>query len=414
MGIPIGYNIRRDEEQDKERDVLRADVTGHRSPIRRRVRPDGRSRLAPPPVPEVTRNAHRVSESARNPPSLQRYHEYLSRRDTEERAMRMHTRPLAALTPGFAPATAARTRTGSAGARRRRSRSPQADELAYRRRDDSHEGLDSSADSHAVGFPRLRRMGRRTIADGPLPSSSLRESWSPASTLDGLGDRDRSLSPFEETLPWDTFLSTVVPDPVAPTADSSFASAAASASFSHPNSTHSSRAGSSNSHSASSSHTHLTVPSRRQSETQFMRACESSSDDTASDTEEDEIIVRPNPATSRRRARPSYFSSEPPMRDTERYSHRVLERSRAANAYVSRFYSARTAPERPLEDQLDGPVELTRATSDAHGLLDQELRDARLLLERLTRRDDVSDDFWASVGLTRSFADGVERLQERE
>jgi len=45
--------------------------------------------------------------------------------------------------------------------------------------------------------------------------------------------------------------------------------------------------------------------------------------------------------------------------------------------------------------------------------LDQELRDARNLLERLAQRGDVGDDFWASVGLTRSFADGVERVQER-
>lgn len=96
------------------------------------------------------------------------------------------------------------------------------------------------------------------------------------------------------------------------------------------------------------------------------------------------------------------------------------------NAYVNRFYNARIATDRPQDHQLDGHVhesaEVTRVGSEERVLphssidveLDQELRDARSLLERLSRRDDVSDDFWASVGLTRSFADRVERLGERD
>lgn len=134
--------------------------------------------------------------------------------------------------------------------------------------------------------------------------------------------------------------------------------------------------------------------------------------------------------------RPSYFTNEPPERDSERYSSRVMERSRDASAYVRRFYYPEAShieeDERIPHDQLDGPVdepadepadEPTSATTGddeaptllpLSSLLDQELRDARSLLEQLTRRADVSDDFWASVGLARSFADGVERVQERE
>jgi hypothetical protein len=133
--------------------------------------------------------------------------------------------------------------------------------------------------------------------------------------------------------------------------------------------------------------------------------------------------------------RPSYFTNEPPERDSERYSRRVLERSRDASAYVRRFYypesSHNEEDEQHTHDQLDGPIdepadepieELVIAGNDEDAPpllplsspLDQELRDARSLLEQLTRRADVSDDFWASVGLTRSFADGVERVQERE
>jgi hypothetical protein len=508
MGIPIGWNIAREEARSK--DVLRADVTGQRSPIRRRLRPSrsprphsafdtdflvstasfvpqtesvsrpshARTRLPPPPVPEVSRSAYRSGESARDPPSLQRedasFRRQRARLDGFMRAYETQRaldseRPIADLTPNFAPAVATRTADGdvfreahdsarrtnrstfrrSAEARVTRSRSPRADQSASRRGDtaDAVEDGHDSSDSNAVGFPPLRRMGRRTIADGPLPASSLRESWSPVSTMDGLGDRDRdrSLSPYTEQLPWVNFDTTIVPDPVAPTAESSFASAAASASFS--NSHPSSRATSSNT-SASSSRTHLTVPSRRHSppsNEQFMRACDTSEDDTASDTEAEEddaeataaaIRQRYNPVTLRRRSRLSYFTDEPPHRVAERYSRRVLDRARDSNAYIRSFYgsdmshgrlgsnseanSVSAAP--PIIEQLDGPIDGPAPASDEvppflslnSPPLDQELREARSLLERLSRREDVSDDFWASVGLTRSFADRVESFNERD
>jgi len=510
MGIPIGWNIAR--EDAKEKDVLRADVTGQRSPIRRRSRPTrsprsqsaletgfldypsgfepvsrsshARTRLPPPPVPEVSRSAYRSSsEASRDPPSLQREDASFRRprsrvdgymRAYETRAMLDSYRPTPALTPGFAPAGPvnldaerealresrrmarivdqtesqypARHRSDP---RSTRSRSPRAEPPALRGNDGAEAGEDGHESSdNAVGFPPLRRMGRRNIADGPLPSSSLRESWSPVSTVDGLGDRERSLSPFDENAQWDSFLNTVVPDPVAPTAESSFASAAASASFS--NSHPSSRAGSTNT-SASSSRTHLTVPSRRSPPThdQFMRACDTSDDDTASDTDADEDAEpvptagawRYNPVTLRRRSRPSYFSVWPPRRDTERYSRQVMERTRDASAYVRSFYSPNTAPsgslrgvmsspngttrtraDAPRMEQLDGPIDEAATPSDdeipplvsIHSPLDRELQEARSLLDRLSRREDVGDDFWASVGLTRSFADHVEHSNERE
>ncbi|KAG9190651.1 hypothetical protein G6011_08739 [Alternaria panax] len=508
MGIPIGWNVIREEA--KEKDVLRADITGSRSPIRRRVRPNRsprphstldtdflisaphiewiprsshRARLAPPPVPEVSRTEYRSNEASRHPPTLQRDESSVrpsrSRLDDymrahETRATRDHVRPLPAFTPGFAPATTSRTseseaqrdaqgpfsrlreytsyRRAAGRSTRTRSQSPRADPSVVRgdaanAPEESHE----TREHNAVAFPPLRRMGRRTIADGPLPASSLREPWSPVATLDGLGDRNRSVSPFDDQLQWDSFLTTVVDDPVAPTAGSSFASAAASASFtnSHP----SSRAGSANS--AASSQTHLTVPSRRHSppqNEQFMRACDTSEDDTASDTEEDEMDVRgsirrrtgteafgnrlgiSHSTEPRRRMRPSYFSNEPPARDTERYSLRVIDRSRDASEVVRSFYNSgiwrdaeTEAAQRPQIPQLDGPAEDSASASDNESIpplvradspppppLDQELRDARSLLERLARREDVSDDFWASVGLTRSFADPVERFQELE
>lgn len=517
MGIPIGWNIAR--EDAKQKDVLRADITGQRSPIRRRMRltrsprsqsafdadflaatarlsprPEppvarsshARTRLAPPPVPEVSRSAYRASDSSREPPSLQRedasFRRLQTRIDRHARAIEASfhgERPLSALTPGFAPATVSHDAESESQRYERLRRAslvpglvaestqrfieslaPRDEHLgqpALRGSDhaDDVEDEHESGANNAVSFPPLRRMGRRNIADGPLPASSLRESWSPATTVDGLGDRERSFSPSDESSQWETFYGTIVPDAVAPTAESSFASAAASASFS--NSQPSSRAGSSNP-SASSSWTHLTVPSRRHSPPDnelFMRACDTSDDDTASDTEAEEDTApaadasrhRYNPITLRRRSRPSYFSDEPPHRDTERYSRRVMDRTRDASAYVRGFYGSSSEQPRSLRgvmsspyrsprvrdrnravdgprlEQLDGPIDgpLPASDDDVPPLipinspaLDQELREARSLLERLSRREDVSDDFWASVGLARSFADRVESFNERE
>ncbi|EMD60127.1 hypothetical protein GGP41_009524 [Bipolaris sorokiniana] len=506
MGIPIGWNIKRDEANDK--DVLRADLTGHRSPIRRRVRPNRsprpnstldtefliaasgsapviewiprsshRTRLAPPPVPELSRTDYRGNEAAANSPAPLGPNSTLHRsRNRLDEFMRSYAarraletdRSIAVFTPGFAPAAGSQSSESdtmhgarefsrmrerasyrrTAPLRLTRSRSPRADRSAARSDTASAPEEDhESSDNHAVAFPPLRRMGRRTIADGPLPSSSLRESWSPVPALDGLGDRNRSVSPLDDQLHWDSFLTTVVDDPVAPTAASSFASAAASASFSNSHS--SSRSGSSNS--AASSQTHLTVPSRLPSppqHDQFLRACDTSDNDTASDTEEEETDVpapmrRPqrersrdgsspsNSTAPRRRMRPSYFSSDPPARDADRYSLRVIDRSRDSSDYVHNYYSRgnwrHSQTEEPqrlqMSSQLDGPADEPASTSEAETPpltradstpLDQELRDARSLLERLASREDISDDFWASVGLTRSFADPVQRFQELE
>jgi hypothetical protein len=47
--------------------------------------------------------------------------------------------------------------------------------------------------------------------------------------LDGLGDRDRSLSPDGGAAAWDTLLTSIAPDPQPPSAGSSFASTSAAA-----------------------------------------------------------------------------------------------------------------------------------------------------------------------------------------
>ena len=499
MGIPVGWNIVRDEAKGKDKDVLRADVIGSRSPIRRRARssrpPRQRqlsafSRLGyapslpslrlshPPPAPPVPElRAHDLDGDGDGDSDGEHEHEDPRGNDDAREAAGEPSPP--ALTPGFAPAERFRETfgrladdgpvwpsvdrpapsRGSPPTPTRPSRRPSTyrppQPLYYTENENENDEHENDEHDHeddaphtttAVSHPPLRRVGHRNMADGPLPSSSLRESWSPVSTVDGLGDRERSnsvSSTSSANLPWQTFLHTVVPDPVPPTAESSFASSAASASFAAS----SSRASSSNSNSAASSLTHVTVPSRRPSagavrrrgealsET-LARACESSDegDSTASDTDEEAATN----TLSRRRMRPSYFADEPPS--PRRYGRSVMEQGLDARRYIQSYYSHERPPRDPFAGlwQTDGPplspepqaeegpgqeadsFATTVADDDAPpstaGLaspLDQELRDARNILERLARRGDVGDDFWASVGLTRSFADGVERVQER-
>jgi hypothetical protein len=63
---------------------------------------------------------------------------------------------------------------------------------------------------------------------------------------------------------------------------------------------------------------------------------------------------------------------------------------------------------------MDGPAEVPSNTELERQSFDQEIRDARDIVERLVQSEGISDEFWASVGLTRSMADRVERIQQRE
>ena len=150
-----------------------------------------------------------------------------------------------------------------------------------------------------------------------------------------------------------------------------------------------------------------------------MPACDTSDNDTASDTEEEEEDAGVQPTYSRRSRRFAHTNfGEPPARNPNLYSRNVHERTREVTNFIRNAYTR--APMRSEDSQ-----ESERNASDSSGAiigalgifeddmqaLDQELRDARAILERLTQREDIGDDFWASVGLTRPAADRVERLQ---
>lgn len=76
----------------------------------------------------------------------------------------------------------------------------------------------AEADSDSLFIPERRN----------LRAHPLRNSWSPGSPVDGLGDRNRSPTPADG---WEIIRTTITPDATLPSAESSFTSAAASQSF---------------------------------------------------------------------------------------------------------------------------------------------------------------------------------------
>ena len=84
---------------------------------------------------------------------------------------------------------------------------------------------DASDDGESLFLPdpaNIRRASNRR-------SHPLSHSWRPESPINGLGDRNRSPTPNDG---WEVMRATIASDPIAPSADSSFTSAAASNSFS--------------------------------------------------------------------------------------------------------------------------------------------------------------------------------------
>lgn len=164
--------------------------------------------------------------------------------------------------------------------------------------------------------------------------------------VDGLGDRNRSLSPEGDNV-WDTLLSTVTPDPQPPSIGSSFASA--SASFS--------AAASQSAAAAGSSGTPLTSPDAPDDESRIGLYCETTSE---SDEDEDE-------------------GDNDNLMTFNQLMATVQNQQRRSYADVTR----NTDNEDPLEllGGIGGMQHIVRG---------------------LARREDIPDEWWAEAGLSRT------------
>ncbi|KAK8089421.1 hypothetical protein PG997_004382 [Apiospora hydei] len=158
---------------------------------------------------------------------------------------------------------------------------PSASRLTQRLRESNSSGAGTRASRSQVPDPgeyldEYRRRRRDAQSDAPRVSSRPR-AWRSVRYVDGLGDRDRSLSP-EDSNVWDTLQSTLTPDPQPPSVGSSFASTTASVGTSQTT--------------ASSANTSVTHPD----ETAEL-PCEPVADHSESDGEDEEHRTGPSRRT---------------------------------------------------------------------------------------------------------------------
>lgn len=165
--------------------------------------------------------------------------------------------------------------------------------------------------------------------------------------VDGLGDRERSLSPDGDGA-WDTLLTTISPDPQPPSAGSSFASTSASeAASSVPTST--------------SSATSIGPPIEIDYGASFENICE-------------------------------YVEANSPSSDPDEEEQEMLD-----------FFDAREAGERFWRGYTDVVAaradRVARHASQADG---ESMGGMQRIVRRLARRQDIPDEWWAEVGLSRT------------
>ncbi|KAL1968782.1 hypothetical protein VTN77DRAFT_1143 [Rasamsonia byssochlamydoides] len=215
----------------------------------------------------------------------------------------------------------------------------------------------------------LRRVGNRSVSEANQHAASRR------SEIDGLGDRQRSFSPEDDPLndTWETLLTTITPDVHLPSADSSFTSTAASASTNQTRNSSSTRSG----------NTSQTQPTSRSSSTtlhmildpypEFFNPCDFPDFTSDSDTEAEwDLDSRSSAALRRHRAR-----------------SRLLQ-------YASMFGS--TQDSQPPIPTLPSITSLLSRDPAA----DLDLQQMQAIVERLARREDIPEDWWAAAGLSRT------------
>ena len=317
-------------------------------------------------------------------------------------------------------------------------------------------------DGAVSDLPPLRRMsGRRYVVDQPL------RSLPPPEIIIRRGPEEGSSE--NESMPdrphddWANMSFGILPDTLRPSADSSFTSAAASASFTAPRS-HGSSTSDSRSQSANSSSTSLTTLSAdvesgaetlyRTMQEALDRACEDSNH--GSDTEADEDDGEEAPRRPHRRYRPFpltqpyYIEPLAIYRHSRSMRHRSREASRFVRHYQGYVESRTASPPLARENAsissssissnpslaittdedairsntgaiVDGPISSTSTilppmidtttasftpTIDTSFEGSTSLEHMRRILSRMARDDDIPDEWWASAGLTPTLMSG--------
>lgn len=213
--------------------------------------------------------------------------------------------------------------------------------------------------------PQLRRAVEQSISDLNRSNSEP--------VVDGLGDRQRSLSPDDDDHShdaWETLLTTITPDANLPSNESSFASQSASA-------TNASRSGTAlNSTNSSQTHPSLDTTAGNvhmilDPYPDFLNPCDYP---TSSDSESDpELDLEGNRQSRRRRGMPRA---------------RFLNSLRQSHDHNSTMSSQPPIP--------------TISLSFHDSTSDPDLQQMQAILDRLVRREDIPDNWWSTAGLSRT------------
>lgn len=252
-----------------------------------------------------------------------------------------------------------------------------------------------SMSSHAIQPNPLRRFGHRSITDSNRQENT-RLSRRAGLYVDGLGDRERSLTPEDEGGSWDTLLTTIAPDEHLPSASSSFTSTATASLSTNSAST------------SSSLNTALTAPSSTDAIMPFP-ICDmtDSSDDDDDDNDGGSCIemegdnwqgadqrddehdggVRAHPRP------PATTSTSIPISHAHPHHHNHLHSSHVpTDAEVEALISQHTiVPFSPIY-----PSESQAQTLDM-----ERLEPLQAVLASLVGRDDIPESWWYEAGLTR-------------
>ncbi|PGG97056.1 hypothetical protein GX51_07508 [Blastomyces parvus] len=323
-----------------------------------------------------------------------------------------------------------------------------------------------SSDSYDQSMPLLRRVGHRSVAD----TSDLDTTRSRL-IIDGLGDRDRSFSPGtdshhdddddndyhdedvdvdvdddddDEPNMWESLFTTITPDQHLPSLDSSFTSATASASAAPSRS------------SANSSQSTLpsslganSNPSRRgavyppfESFTDHNNHCDFFSSSEDSDTEPDsdnehiptwrlmhydshngsmpisssasalDDVIRRSQQQLQLHQRRRYHESLLGINQTiraiaETPANRNGDRTTATN----RNTTSASPPSSATPTSTSTPTSINASFGQSSSMGD--LQQVQTIIDQLTRRQDIGDEWWAAVGLSRNLRRGVTDVPAR-
>lgn len=238
-----------------------------------------------------------------------------------------------------------------------------------------HADAPSGEDASGPQIRFLRRVGHRSVSEANQNAASRRP------TIDGLGDRQRSISPEDDPLndAWETLLTTITPDVHQPSADSSFTSTAASVSSSQTRNSSSARSDSTSLTQSTSFGPTTTMHMILDPYPEFFNPCDFPEFSSDSDTEaESDLDHRSSAAQRRNRAR-----------------SRLLQ-------YASTVGSTQDSqPPIPILARRTALPSISSLLSQDPAS-DLDLQQMQAIVDRLARREDIPEEWWAAAGLSRT------------